>query len=107
LFFHFGKCSNGSACYSRGKFTGAIKIAAVGVLAGLIVGAVGSFILAAGTPSPVDPKVSTSADATKALSENLFFNHVFGFEALGVLLLVIAVGTVALSRSKGGTHAKH
>lgn len=93
--------------FSRGKFTGAIKIGAVGILAGLIVGAVGSFIMAGKSGAPVAPEVSTSADATKALSEHLFFNHVFGFEALGVLLLVIAVGTVALSRSKGGTHAKH
>lgn len=93
--------------FSRGKFTGAIKIGAVGVLAGLIVGAVGSFIMAGKSGAPVVPETSTSADATKALSEHLFFNHVFGFEALGVLLLVIAVGTVALSRSKGGTHAKH
>lgn len=93
--------------FSRGKFTGAIKIGAVGILAGLIVGAVGSFIMAGKSGAPINPEVSTSADATKALSEHLFFNHVFGFEALGVLLLVIAVGTVALSRSKGGTHAKH
>ena len=27
--------------------------------------------------------------------------------ALGILLLVVAVGVVAVSRIKGGTHAKH
>jgi NADH-quinone oxidoreductase subunit J len=92
--------------FSRGRFTGAIKIGAVGVLAGLIVGAVTAVIMnmkegvsAVATAVP--------SDATKPLAEQLFLNHVFGFEALGVLLLVVAVGTVALSRSKGGTHARH
>jgi NADH-quinone oxidoreductase subunit J len=49
---------------------------------------------------------ASTADSTKALSRLLFTQYLFGFEALGVLLLVVAVGVVALSRSKGGTHAK-
>ena len=80
--------------FTRGKITGAIKIASVGILAGLVVGAI------------TIADNAQAADTTKILSENLFLKNVFGFEALGVLLLVIAVGTVALSRSKGGTHAK-
>lgn len=91
--------------FTRGKFSGAIKLGAVGMLSGLIAGAIGSTMIAA---KPIDPnKVVSASDAIRPLSENLFLQNVFGFEILGVLLLVIAVGTVALSRSKGGTHAKH
>ena len=45
-------------------------------------------------------------ESTKAIGKILFSKYIFGFEALGVLLLVIAVGAVALSRSKGGTHER-
>lgn len=104
--------------FARGKVTGALKIASVGVLAGLIVGAVTMGIKVAQNPAAtVDAATAATAtadaqaamvkvDTTKALAENLFLKNVFGFEALGVLLLVIAVGTVALSRSRGGTHAR-
>ena len=75
------------------------------MFAGLVVGAI---LMSAG------PALETSAagapadvDLTKALGKMLFTKYVFGFEALGVLLMVVAIGAVALSRSKGGTHAKH
>ncbi len=88
--------------FSRGRFTGALKIGAVGVLSGLVVGAVARALVIS---KPLDLIAAASPTAaTRPLAENLFFNNVFGFEALGVLLLVVAVGTVALSRSKGGTH---
>ena len=88
--------------FSRGKFTGAIKIGAVGILSGLIVGAVARALIISEPQDKIAAALPTSA--TRPLAEHLFFNHVFGFEALGVLRLVVAVGTVALSRSKGGTH---
>lgn len=44
---------------------------------------------------------------TKELATALFTKYVFAFEALGVLLLIIAIGVVAVSRTKGGTHAEH
>jgi NADH-quinone oxidoreductase subunit J len=43
--------------------------------------------------------------STKALAQLLFGKYVFAFEAMGVLLLIIAIGAVALSRIEGGTHA--
>ncbi len=110
--------------FSRGKIKGAIKIGAVGILAGLIVGVVTRAVLAgkkAGAAlaasasstttnealtAEASVNASSAVGATRPLAENLFYNHVFGFEALGVLLLVVAVGVVAVSRSKGGTHAK-
>lgn len=45
-------------------------------------------------------------DSVKALAGKLFTHHVFAFEVLGILLLIIAVGVVAVSRTKGGTHAR-
>ncbi|OFZ28471.1 MAG: NADH dehydrogenase [Bdellovibrionales bacterium RIFCSPHIGHO2_01_FULL_40_29] len=93
--------------FTRGRLTGAIKIASVGILSGLIVGAV-----TMGLKTPVvitassDVAAAPTVDTTRALAENLFIKNVLGFEVLGVMLLVIAVGAVALSRSKGGTHAR-
>jgi NADH-quinone oxidoreductase subunit J len=43
--------------------------------------------------------------STKALADLLFKKYLFSFEAMGALLLIIAIGAVALSRIEGGTHA--
>lgn len=91
--------------FARGRISGAVKLASVGLLAGLIVGAVVMSVNLMGeriTESPV--LAGTGMETTKALGNILFSKYIFGFEALGVLLLVIAVGAVALARSKGGTH---
>ncbi len=93
--------------FTRGRATGALKIASVGILSGLIVGAVTMGLTLAGkSPEAEAALAKNSVDTVRTLSETLFLKNIFGFEALGVLLLVIAVGTVALSRSKGGTHAR-
>jgi NADH-quinone oxidoreductase subunit J len=91
--------------FTRGRITGILKIGSVGVLAGLVVGAIS---IGAGVvvKTTTENSGAAPADSTRGLAEALFLENVFGFEALGVLLLVIAVGTVALARSKGGTHAK-
>ena len=91
--------------FTRGKLSGVLKIGSVGLLAGLIVGAIAmsvGLLTEKTTDNPV--LVGTGMETTKALGQILFTKYLFGFEALGVLLLVIAVGAVALSRSKGGTH---
>lgn len=92
--------------FTRGQLSGAIKLASVGILAGLVVGAIS---LSINMISPASPEgiVAASEDNSKALGFLIFQKNVLGFEALGVLLLVIAIGVVALARSKGGTHAKH
>ena len=94
--------------FTRGRVTGAMKIAAVGVLSGLIVGAVTMGLSLVQKPADANTglQIQAGADTTRLLAETLFLKYIFGFEALGVLLLVIAVGVVALSRSKGGTHAR-
>ncbi len=91
--------------FARGKFSGGLKIGLTAMFSGLLVGT--ALYSGARSFENAGANLSLKADSTKALSETLFLEHVFGFEILGVLLLVIAVGTVALSRSKGGTHAKH
>lgn len=92
--------------FTRGKFSGAFKIASIGSLAGLLVGAMYTANVNS-VPEAATAANATSRGAIAPLAEELFLKNIFGFEALGVLLLVIAVGTVALSRSKGGTHARH
>lgn len=100
--------------FSSGKISGAIKLVAVGLLSGLIVGGIimgqKSFVgelskdaVQIAEAQKIKKSISPDA-ATKELGMALFSRHIFGFEALGVLLTVIAVGTVALARSRGGTH---
>ncbi|MBO9668513.1 MAG: NADH-quinone oxidoreductase subunit J [Bdellovibrio sp.] len=93
--------------FTRGKLSGILKIASVGLLAGLVVGAIAmsvGLLTEKTTDNPV--LVGNGMETTKALGQILYTKYIFGFEALGVLLLVIAVGAVALSRSKGGTHER-
>ena len=92
--------------FTRGKFSGAFKIAAIGSLAGLLAGAILTSHVNK-VPNADNAMAATAKGAISPLAEELFLKNIFGFEALGVLLLVIAVGTVALSRSKGGTHDRH
>lgn len=94
--------------FSKGKLSGLIKLGTVGLLAGLVVGAI---LISADSVLTSHQAVpggnSVIPDNSKVLGKLIFSKYLFGFEALGILLLVIAVGTVALSRSKGGTHARH
>lgn len=90
--------------FSKGLLSGALKVIAAALLAGIAIGAASSSQgllekeVVANTPSAMD--------VTKELSILLYTKYLFAFEALGVLLLVVAVGVVALSRIKGGTHAR-
>lgn len=93
--------------FTRGKISGFLKITTVGVLAGLIIGSLClTSDLFSNTGTTTAGSVPAAVDTTKVIGQLLFSRYVFGFEALGVLLLVVAVGAVALARSKGGTHAK-
>ncbi len=92
--------------FTHGKISGLVKLASVGMLAGLIVGSIlmsSQFFETNAAVSSTSPQ----SDGTQELGRMLFSQYLFGFEALGVLLLIVAVGAVALSRSKGGTHARH
>ena len=91
--------------FSRGKVAGFFKVGSAAALAGLLIGAI---LLTLQDNSETGMKaLDITTDSTKELSKILFTQYVFGFEALGLLLLIIAIGAVALARSKGGTHARH
>jgi NADH-quinone oxidoreductase subunit J len=89
--------------FSKGLISAAIKIGSAGVLAGLLAGAI---FYSSNGGAPAKEVAEATVDPSKALGYRLFTQHIFAFEALGVLLLIIAVGAVALSRSKGGTHGQ-
>lgn len=92
--------------FSKGVIGGAAKLITAGVFSGLLAGAI--FIssdLFSHTPPNAITNNPTGIASTKALGTILFTQYIFSFEALGLLLLIIAIGAVALARSKGGTHA--
>jgi NADH-quinone oxidoreductase subunit J len=91
--------------FSVGALSGFFKLVSVGALAGLVVGSIAltshqvNFMMNKSTGIPAN-------DSTQTIGHLLFTKYIFQFEALGILLLVIAIGVVALARSKGGTHAQ-
>ena len=88
--------------FTRGSFSKFLKISAVGWFCGLVVGGVYmSMGMTLQSPTGIEDETRV-----KALSMTLFTEYVFAFEALGLLLLLIAIGVVAISRIKGGTHAQ-
>lgn len=86
--------------FTKGLFTGVMKLATIGMLGGLVTGAI--VISSYGEKEAL--QIQRPMEATKSLGYLLFTEHVLGFELLGILLLIIAIGAVALARSKGGTH---
>ncbi len=89
--------------FSKGMLSGFLKVFSAAALAGVAIGAISHSVQVVDGASwgVGDP----NADVTKYLSILLYTNYLFAFEVLGVLLLVVAIGAVALSRMKGGTHA--
>ncbi len=53
------------------------------------------------SPDPLAPQYEV-----RNLAKVMFTDYMFMFEVLGLLLLVIPIGAVALSRVRGGTHAE-
>jgi NADH-quinone oxidoreductase subunit J len=93
--------------FSKGAISTLLKVASAGALCGFIVVAANfstDYVLAVAKKGTTPWNAN---DATKDIAMALFSKYVFGFEMIGVLLLVIAIGAVALSRIVGGTHAKH
>ena len=71
---------------------------------GLLAGAI--YMSTGMTLQVSDRSSEESSQSITQLAQILFVDYVFAFEALGVLLLLIAIGVVAVSRTKGGTHVK-
>lgn len=89
--------------FSRGLISGFLKIFSAAILAGFALGAATNSI---GIVDEAPTKVM-STNVTRDLSILLYTKYLYAFEALGVMLLVVAVGVVCVSRIKGGTHARH
>jgi NADH-quinone oxidoreductase subunit J len=89
--------------FSRGLISGALKVMSAALLAGLAWGGARSSVTVLDTPDAQ----AVPADVTRQLGILLYTKYLFAFEILGILLLVVAVGVVAVSRMKGGTHARH
>lgn len=90
--------------FSRGLVSGFLKIASVAVIGGVITAAVWMSAETLFSAAPATAQANATM-STKALADLLFKKYLFSFEAMGALLLVIAIGAVALSRIEGGTHA--
>lgn len=90
--------------WTRGPFSRFIKISLVGWFCGLVVG---STYMSIGITFRYQESLGSDTPAiVRSLAHQLFTQYVFAFEALGLLLLLIAIGVVAVSRIKGGTHVK-
>ena len=89
--------------FSKGLMGGALKLASVGVILGLILGSI--YMSASMVFNNPTTPLPVGADQVKLLAQALFGNYIFAFEVIGALLLVIAIGAVTLSRIRGGTHA--
>jgi NADH-quinone oxidoreductase subunit J len=88
--------------FSKGKFSGFLKILSAGILCGIISRAVLDFR----RPSLKPLSNAITDTSTKDLARILYTDYMLGFQVLGLLLLVIAIGAVAVSRIRGGTHAR-
>ena len=88
--------------FSKGTLSGMAKLGATGLLCGILATTLFNFASRAKSmAADIGPE-----ESTEKLAKLLFSDYVFGFEAISILILVVAVGAVALSQIKGGSHAK-
>jgi NADH-quinone oxidoreductase subunit J len=81
-----------------------LKIVSVGLLCGFLVGAGWFFNQAESLSSSGTKLLGDPVPSTMSLSRSLFSKYVFAFEAVGLVILVVIVGVVALAKTRGGTH---
>jgi NADH-quinone oxidoreductase subunit J len=91
--------------FSKGAVTGLLKLVTSGIITGLLLGATIAMYEPSGKGF-MQAQSDYGMSSTKKLGELLFTKYMIVFQVLGVLLLVVAVGAVALARSKGGTHGQ-
>ncbi len=102
--------------FSGGKASIFLKVlsgfALLGLLTGGIIAALrnGELQIAPDSSTAMAEMFGSSSAAqmqsVQALAFKIFSQYVLAFEILGLLLLLIAIGVVAVSRIKGGTHAR-
>ena len=91
------------SAFSKGAGSFLVKMASAGFILGVVVSGVIWTSQYFQVPDLVS--VGDGMKATKQIALHLFSNYLLAFEVIGVLLLVVLVGAIALARSKGGTHA--
>lgn len=89
--------------FSPGKIANGIKVLFGGMFAGLLLSSILFKVSNFGYMTA--DKAAPQFDV-RNISKVMYTDYVFSFEVLGLLLLVIPIGTVALSRIRGGTHAE-
>ena len=89
--------------FSPGKIASGFKILFGGLFAGLLLS---SILFRMSRFDYLNPERSAPQFEVRNISKVIFTDYVFCFEVLGLLLLVIPIGTVALSRIRGGTHVE-
>lgn len=85
--------------FSGGTLSLTFKGLATGMFAGLI-----AATLIKKTEAWAPQFQPAASFSTETISKVLFTKYILAFEILGLVLLVIPIGVVALSRIKGGTH---
>ena len=90
--------------FTGGFFGIWLKFFSASLFVVLILAAIKTSLPPTQTVGPMASSLEQMA-SVKELGILIFTDYVFAFESLGVLLLLIAVGVVAVARSKGGTHA--
>ncbi len=91
--------------FSKGNFSGFLKLVTGLFLTGAVALSVRQSVVASVNQLPSN-NPAEQVESVRLLAGRLFTQYVFAFEALGILLLVIAIGVVAVARSKGGTHER-
>lgn len=91
--------------FSKGLASFILKLVTTGVMLGLLIAYITHTFSVDPSFKPVPTDPQQSMEMTKEVSQLLFTRYVFGFEVIGALLLIIAIGAVTLSRISGGTHA--
>ena len=91
--------------FAGGTMGRALKVLCSFLILGAITGAILNSAGTTGTLTLGEPSAAEQIIGVKSLAITLFTQYLFAFEALGLLLLLIAIGVVAVSRIKGGTHA--
>ncbi len=92
--------NKGGEKYAGGNISALFKGLAVGVISGLI----SAVILR--SPVATKPGLMNADFSVADISRLLFTKYVIAFELMGLILLVIPIGVVALSRIRGGTHER-
>ncbi len=93
----------GRGIFSYGALSNFLKILFAGLFSGLLLS---SILFKISRFGYLIPDKTAPQFEVRNLAKVMFTDYVFAFEVLGLLLLVIPIGTVALSRIRGGTHAQ-